>query len=472
MATDFRFTLEKGSKKHPCPACGKKTFVRYVDTETGEYIQAEHGRCDRAENCGYHLNPYKDGFATNQGQNRGAEFHQISPKKGLSGVFKTATAPVLIEKSVLEATIKNPKAENVFLQNLLHRVPFPFEPGDVERVADLYHLGTVANGYRAGALTIPYIDEMGGCRFIQVKSFDQDNHTKGPADSLTSIIARHHQKTGTDLPGWLEAYQKQDLKVSTLFGAHLLPNHPQNRIAMCEAPKTAIYGTLYFGFPDTANDRLWMAVYSRDSLTVEKCKAIQGRTVYLFPDLSKDGSTFKLWQAKADEIMKALPGTRIVVSTLLEEMAGSDDRVKGADMADYLIRCDWRQFRQGRKGQQEAKHETYQVPDQVCHIEKQKPYSPRLTFRPGAWDQDITEIDLFFESAKLPPGPILLNGIYPITDINGFLKANLEPARAQSGNPTYLPYLTRVKALIEYLTNPTERKPIKQREVPELCYTM
>lgn len=55
-----KYRLLKGSKKWLCPnpGCGKKTFVPYVDVETGvpvnEYI---YGRCDRENHCGYHVLP-------------------------------------------------------------------------------------------------------------------------------------------------------------------------------------------------------------------------------------------------------------------------------------------------------------------------------------------------------------------------------------------------------------------------------
>src|SRR5690606_19137921 len=49
----YRYSLEKGSKKHRCPRCAKKTFVRYVDNETGEYLPIELGRCDREQKCQY-----------------------------------------------------------------------------------------------------------------------------------------------------------------------------------------------------------------------------------------------------------------------------------------------------------------------------------------------------------------------------------------------------------------------------------
>ncbi len=58
-----RYTLEKGSKKYHCPDCNKKTFVRYIDTETGDYLPEQYGRCDRESKCSYHLNPYLDGYA-------------------------------------------------------------------------------------------------------------------------------------------------------------------------------------------------------------------------------------------------------------------------------------------------------------------------------------------------------------------------------------------------------------------------
>lgn len=57
-----RYKLEKGSKKHHCPECRKRRFVRYIDTDTSEYLPHLYGRCDRESKCAYHLNPYKDGY--------------------------------------------------------------------------------------------------------------------------------------------------------------------------------------------------------------------------------------------------------------------------------------------------------------------------------------------------------------------------------------------------------------------------
>lgn len=60
MSKDYKYALETGSRKHHCPACTKKTFVRYVFTGTRDYVGEDFGRCDRENNCGYHRFPESD----------------------------------------------------------------------------------------------------------------------------------------------------------------------------------------------------------------------------------------------------------------------------------------------------------------------------------------------------------------------------------------------------------------------------
>ena len=151
--------------------------------------------------------------------------------------------------------------KNVFIQNLLSQVAFPFEVQDIEKVISLYRLGTVQNGYRLGANTFPFIDINDNVRAVQVKQFDEMNHTIG-TDFLHSIIEKHHRRNNKPLPEWLEAYNKNETKVSCLFGEHLLSKYPYNPVALVEAPKTAIYATLYIGFPEQPTNLLWLAVYN------------------------------------------------------------------------------------------------------------------------------------------------------------------------------------------------------------------
>ena len=45
MNTEYRYILEKGSKKYICPNCGKKRFVRYIDIESNIYTDEMTERC-------------------------------------------------------------------------------------------------------------------------------------------------------------------------------------------------------------------------------------------------------------------------------------------------------------------------------------------------------------------------------------------------------------------------------------------
>ncbi len=336
MNKEHRYIFEKGSKKHNCPECDKKRYVMYVDIETKEYLPEQYGRCDREIKCGYFLNPYKDGYAKavwKQEQGNKTDWKLTLPKP----LKKPKIA--FIPNDVLSQTCAG-YDKNTFIQNLLTTVAFPFEVKDIEKVISLYRLGTVQNGYRKGANTFPFIDVQCNVRAVQVKQFDEHNHTTS-TDFLHSLIEKHYTRINEPFPKWLEAYNKNDTMVSCLFGEHLLNQCPDNPIALVEAPKTAIYGTLYFGLPERPTDLLWLAVYNLSSLTLNKCKELKGRDVYLFPDLL----AFENWSAKALEIQERMHGTQFHVSKLLEQLASESDKEKGKDIADYLIEQDWRLFR-------------------------------------------------------------------------------------------------------------------------------
>lgn len=348
-----RYFLDKSSKKHLCPDCGTKRFVRFIDIITGEYLPEQYGRCDKGDGH-YFSDPRKDGYAKmirEQEQNvTGVTNVTIQNQKCFLSKFNLtqSMASVFFDFETFHKTLKSERyKKNIFIQNLLYNVKYPFKVNDVTKVIELYHLGTIANGYRTGACTFPFIDIKGNIRAIQVKEFNKQNHSTS-TDFLHSIIEKHHNIFNISLPKWLEEYKKQDKRISCLFGTHLLSKYHSNPIALVEAPKTAIYGTLYFGLPENSENLIWLAVYNKSSFSFEKIKELQGRFIYVFPDLSKDGTTFNEWKVKAKEYENRLPGTRFVFSELLENFATQQDKNKGYDLADYLIKHDWRLFRNAK----------------------------------------------------------------------------------------------------------------------------
>ena len=340
MKNENKYQLEKGSKKFLCPNCGNKTFVRYID-DANKYLPEQYGRCDREIKCSYHNSPYRNGYDRIIKRN----FENIDHRQGYPWKPEKKTEPVFIPEKILKLTLKPEDYDkNFFIQNLLNHVKYSFSSKDIEAVISQYYLGTITNGYRAGATTFPFIDKDGHVRTIQVKQFDSTNHTTG-TDFLHSMLDKYYQQKRIALPSWLEEYKKNDLKVSCLFGEHLLRKFPNNPVALVEAPKTAIYGTLYFGFPEQDENLLWLAVYNLSSLNFEKCKALKGRNVYLFPDLSENGKAFELWNNKAKDIASKMPDSHFEVSDLLESLAPKSLRIDGADIGDVLIKLDWRAFR-------------------------------------------------------------------------------------------------------------------------------
>ena len=467
-----RYILEKGSKKHHCPDCNKKTFVFYIDTETGDYLPEQYGRCDRESNCSYHLNPYLDGYAKaiwEQQQDNRSELPNNWKPKQKKVTPKPQPETVFFDFETFKQTLQPQRYEkNTFIQNLFYRVQFPFEFDEVTKVVQLYRLGTVANGYRAGANTFPFIDIKDNIRAVQVKQFDEQNHTTG-TDFLHSIIEKHHTRNNKPLPEWLEAYTKQDKRISCLFGEHLLSKYQSNPVALVEAPKTAVYGTLYFGLPETAESLIWLAVYNKSSFSFDKLKVLQGRFVYVFPDLSKDGNTFKEWETKAKEYESLLPGTRFIFSYLLEQLAPERDKIEGNDLADYLIKQDWRLFRKRDIQEQPPQPEPEKVTGvtKVTHqqnilfshvtplpkveVFKTKQVKQPIKEQPQNWSNDIAELENYFAVSELPTQPVKLNKCSTITDCPLFIKSHFAAVKGNNGNRTFLPYLNRLQELKQIL---------------------
>ena len=424
---NYRFKLDSSPRKYSCPACGKKRFVRYVDSTTGELLPEQYGRCDREANCNYHLNPYKDGYSKMIWEKENGNNSDWKPTPIPKAKPRPPQKPVFIPGEVLRQTLAGYDA-NTFIKFLLQRFP----ASEVEKVTSLYYLGTIVEGFRAGAITFPFIDIDENIRAIQVKQFDGTNHTTGTG-FYHSILAKQHNP----LPQWLEAYQDQEKKVSCLFGEHLLKQYPGNPIALVEAPKTAIYGTLYFGFPDNPRNFLWLAVYNLSSLSIEKIKVLQGRKVVLFPDLSKTGHAFKLWATKAKEFNKQLPGTKFIVSDLLEANATKAERGKGLDFADYLIKFDVQQFRPPEPVEPEPeppppliyeKHEKYEAPKNIL---KKTPSLEPEPVTPELWPVD--ELEQYFNEVTIPQEPIKLNNWETITNPQRFIENQLAETKAHNG---------------------------------------
>ena len=481
MSQDHRYTLTSNkAPKLDCPKCNApKHWQRYLDTYTGELLPPYYGRCDNEGKCKAWNDPYKDGYTKAIWEcERGADarFPQTAHHQHRPQITKQKET-VFIPGEALTPTLQGYE-RNTFIQNLLHRVPFPLEAADVQNAIAAYYLGTISEGYMSGAVTFPFIDISGNIHAVQAKTFDAANHTTRTS-SLPYILEQQHTTAAQPSPDWLKAYKESGSGFSCLFGEHLLSRYPHHTIALVEAPKTAIYGALYFGLPEDS-DLIWLAVYNKSAFTFGRLQALRGRNVIIFPDLSKDGSTFAQWSVKAADFEKRMPGTHFTVSELLEESAGAADRAAGNDLADVLIMQDWRGYRnppptppaptfpetptpQPPEPLKDINSNASQQPPQsepLISVNKPQPFPLATPAKPqpvlypltkGA-QQELEELEAFFSEFELPDYPVKVGECETISNPAKYIPAAIILIRQHHGHGIYSPYLERLKRLRDLFT--------------------
>jgi hypothetical protein len=136
-----------------------------------------------------------------------------------------------------------------------------------------------------------------------------------------------------------------------LFGEHLLADTTKP-VAIVESEKTAIISSVYLP------QFIWVAVGSLTNLNADKCAILKGRNIILYPDLNG----FEKWNSKAKELSNF---ATFEISNYLETIATEAERKQGLDIADYLIRFDYKTF-----AQPETKATAQEYEYQMEHLER------------------------------------------------------------------------------------------------------
>jgi hypothetical protein len=422
MNTVHKYILEpyKGmNTRYGCPApnCGKgKTFSLYIDTETGEHIHPTVGRCNRESNCGHHYTP-KQYF-----QDNNISFDIPQPKAYKPRPVTPQPKPVsFIPVEVFKASLKAHET-NHFVQFLINL----FGVEVASQLVSRYFIAT--SKHWNGATVFWQIDIQGKVRTGKIM--------------LYSPVTGKRVKN-LELPVyWVHKALKQpefELK-QCLFGEHLLIDKTKP-VAIVESEKTAVIASVYLP------QFIWVAVGSLNNLNAEKCSILRGRTVTLFPDLNG----FEKWSSKAKELSRLATFT---VSDLLERKATEAERKQGFDLADYLIKYDYKAFAL-------PESEAPEPPPAVKPLVEVKPFEqpePVYFFskpeqpKPENWEQDITELENYFTGITLPTQPIKLSQCSTITDCSLFIESHFAAVKANNGKRTLLPYLNRLQELKQVLT--------------------
>lgn len=304
---EYRYILEpyKGMKtRHTCPACKQqKSFVRYIDSETGNFLSREVGRCNRENNCGYHYTPkeYLKDHNINIDMKTIVKPHRIEPIK------KTSYIPPELFKQSLRGYDKN---------NFIDYLISIFGKSTTSELVSRYFIGT--SKHWEGATVFWQIDITGKVRTGKIMLYNSDTgkRIKEPFSHISWV------HSAMKIPDY-------NLK-QCFFGEHLL-NDSQKPVAIVESEKTAIIASVYLP------DFIWLAAGSSTNLKEEKFKVLQDRTVILYPDMN----CFEKWQEKAEQLSQI---ATVTVSALLESSASDEEKTTGFDLADYLVNFDAKQI--------------------------------------------------------------------------------------------------------------------------------
>lgn len=418
--SEHRYILEpyKGmNTRYHCPECNNmdKTFVRYIDTETDKHIHPTVGRCNRESKCGYHYTP-KQYFHDNN-----ISFDTPSPKTYKLKTFTPQPKPVsFIPVEVFKASLKAHETN--------HFVKFIIDLFGVEVASELVSRYFIATSkYWKGATVFWQIDTHGKVRTGKIM--------------LYSPITGKRLKN-LELPVyWVHKALKQpEFKLrQCLFGEHLLIDKTKP-VAIVESEKTAVIASVYLP------QFIWVAVGSLTNLNAEKCSILKGRTVILFPDLK----CFDKWNSKAKELSRLATFT---VSDLLERKATEVERKQGYDLADYLIKFDFKAFaipepdaiKPPLTVQSLIEVKTFEPNEPTCYL--CKPEQPK----PESWEQEIIELENYFSGIELPSQPIKLNQCTIITDVDNFVKSHLNNIKGKESKKVLKPYFNRLHELKKYL---------------------
>ncbi len=308
MKTQYKYQLDPGSKKYFCPGCGKRRLVRYVDISTGQLLPDKYGRCDRAVNCAYHLNPFKDGFG------KGEQSNWTPPPP------QPPKPPSYISPEILKASLQEYDKNNFI--TYLHTF---LDNSTVRELVKKFRVGT--SKYWPGATVFWQIDNKGRIRSGKIMLYN-DSTGKRIKKPYNHITWSHKAMK-------LENFNLQQC----YFGLHQLINEPGKPIAIVESEKTAIVASAYLPKFN------WLACGSLTNLNVEKFKAFAGKKIVLYPDLKG----FELWSQKAEQLKAAYPQSKVIVSDLLEKHCSPDEKEGGFDLADYLTKFDVTNFQTPRE---------------------------------------------------------------------------------------------------------------------------
>lgn len=313
--SEYRYQLEKWSSqngethsnKHICPSCGKKTFVRVIDTYTGEYLPDYVGICDRKIKCGYSYS-YGQYFREHKNEINFKDMNNIKPVHMEKKTTKNKIC--VIEPSIMLASLlETSNLKEYLLERFYNR------QNDISNVFEQYKVG----GDGDGRVIFWEIDMGGQVRTGKIMSYDRQNGHRIKNEYGCCYIHAALKKNGILPTEWTLS--------QVLFGTHLLATRLEDTVCLVESEKTALICSALIP------ENVWLATGGLNNFRLESCSCLSGRKVIIYPDLGG----YDKWVDIATKLAQQI-GFNFEVSRILEDNATDKERSEGLDIADYLLK--------------------------------------------------------------------------------------------------------------------------------------
>lgn len=355
----FKYNLDKSSKKHICPNCRKRTFVLFVDNETGNYLTDDFGKCDRSTNCGYYKAPPKGKRAFNISFLSLKNISELAYKlTDVNGIISIIPKSQILEQTKNDCWISEWYLKSSIIHYLgseskyfntdeIGFVNVVTSKGQLPEIVPSFHSLELLNDMYFEKPQIDNLSEFLKIHFSKDEVFKATqnyfitgtNHFWSNSTAFWQIddkeqihackIMQYDRYSGKRIKepynhiNWLHKSIKElDFKLNQcLFGLHRINEDYQKTIAIVESEKTAIVMSILLPH------YIWLATGSKGNFKFEMLKPIKKRNIVSFPDKGE----YSNWLNKATELNAI--GFKLAVSDLIEQT----DFENGYDLADYYL---------------------------------------------------------------------------------------------------------------------------------------
>ena len=349
MRREYDYSLDRTSRKHVCPKCGRKTFVLYLDGN-GLALDPTVGKCDRKDNCDWHYPPrdfFRDhaSLCTLIGRN---ESHRgrLGSRYGRPGWQRREEyqEPSYMEPRLMTASQKeygrNPLMR--YLHGLFDRI---LDAGRIDGIARMMGVGT--SRQFGGSVVFWQVDPFGHIRSGKIMGYDAETgkRIKKPYPQVKWV----HSLLRDTHPGYRFG--------QCYFGAHTIAGADRHcrelreemesigEVSNCvptiwlfESEKAALIVKLALAWCNALDVFYPMACGGCEGFnpTEEKLRnpysavrLLKGRQVVLFPDEGK----YEEWKQKAEGLKGYCE--KVWISATMEAMGESGS---GDGFDDIIIR--------------------------------------------------------------------------------------------------------------------------------------